>query len=248
MQGSAFFFCGFLWVLEYLAAAMRAIALRDRIRTILLLTVMFTLAWMIAGNVWVIGDLNNLGKIPDDCKNGLMGNRNLYHFCLSILVIMDVLIPIGMFAAFASTYDEKSRSICNRPLFLNRQDVLLRSGKLPSFARKTWPCCTIPVTIFSFVIFTVVFAIFAVVPNVLEPGSTRRPWDATFCNGYWLANPKYQLSGHVRPLYFVDATAAFVLCVMENFCVVDFPKSSSHPPSYPCVLPFSRIAFSNLLA
>jgi len=145
---------------------------------------MFTLAWMIAGNVWVIGDLNNLGKIPDDCKNGLMGNRNLYHFCLSILVIMDVLIPIGMFAAFASTYDEKSRSICNRPLFLNRQDVLLRSGKLPSFARKTWPCCTIPVTIFSFVIFTVVFAIFAVVPNVLEPGSTRRPWDATFCNGY----------------------------------------------------------------
>lgn len=52
LMGSAFFFVGLLWFLEALAATMRAYALRDRIRTLLLLSTLFFFAWLIAGNVW----------------------------------------------------------------------------------------------------------------------------------------------------------------------------------------------------
>ena len=53
-MGSTFFFFGLLWILENRAAAMRAFALRDRLRTLLLLTALFFLAWLIAGNVWCV--------------------------------------------------------------------------------------------------------------------------------------------------------------------------------------------------
>ncbi len=54
LMGSTWFFVGLLWFLESLAASMRAYALRDRIRTLLLLSVLFFFAWLIAGNVWSV--------------------------------------------------------------------------------------------------------------------------------------------------------------------------------------------------
>mmetsp|Transcript_29746 Transcript_29746/g.78495 ORF Transcript_29746/g.78495 Transcript_29746/m.78495 type:complete len:593 (-) Transcript_29746:262-2040(-) len=221
LQGSAFFFCGFLWLLENIAAGMRAISLRDRIRTILLLHVLFTLAWMIAGNVWILGDENNMGKVPDDCKNGAMGDRNLYHFCISIIIIMDVLIPIGMFVVFALTYDFKYNTICNRPLYFTRAGVYTQSGELPFHARKSAPCCSIPVSLFALFWFALVFIVFIVVPSILEPGVMRRPWDQTFCNGYWKTNPKYQLSGHPTAAVWAllqGSTIIFIgfLWILEN--------------------------------
>jgi hypothetical protein len=54
LQGSTFVFIGLLSVLEYFAAARKYIALRDQLRTSLLLTGLFFIAWMIAGNAWYL--------------------------------------------------------------------------------------------------------------------------------------------------------------------------------------------------
>jgi hypothetical protein len=52
LQGATIFFLGLLWLLENRAAMMNAIALRDQLRTMILVTALFGIAWMIAGNVW----------------------------------------------------------------------------------------------------------------------------------------------------------------------------------------------------
>jgi hypothetical protein len=52
LQGATFFFLGLLCVIENLAASRKLITLRDQLRTLLLLTALFLVAWMIAGNVW----------------------------------------------------------------------------------------------------------------------------------------------------------------------------------------------------
>jgi hypothetical protein len=60
LQGSTFFFLGLLCVLENVAASRKAVALRDQLRTLLLLTGLFFVAWMIAGNVWCFPNINFL--------------------------------------------------------------------------------------------------------------------------------------------------------------------------------------------
>jgi hypothetical protein len=49
----------------------------------------------------IIGDEtkgSKLGVVPQDCKEGRMGNRNLYHFCLAILIFMDISVPLALIA------------------------------------------------------------------------------------------------------------------------------------------------------
>jgi hypothetical protein len=48
----------------------------------------------------IIGDDNasSLGVIPQDCKDGNMGNGNLYHFCLAVLIFMDITVPLALIA------------------------------------------------------------------------------------------------------------------------------------------------------
>ena len=52
LQGATILLLGLLWLLENRAAMINAIALRDQLRTMLLVTALFGVAWMIAGNVW----------------------------------------------------------------------------------------------------------------------------------------------------------------------------------------------------
>ena len=52
LQGATFLLFGVLWILENRAAVNKAFALRDQLRTMLLLTTLFGIAWMIAGNIW----------------------------------------------------------------------------------------------------------------------------------------------------------------------------------------------------
>lgn len=49
----------------------------------------------------IIGDEttgSKLGVIPQECKDGNMGNRNLYHFCLAVLIFMDITVPLALLA------------------------------------------------------------------------------------------------------------------------------------------------------
>ncbi len=39
--------------------------------------------------------------VPQDCKDGINGNRNLYHFCLAILIFMDITVPLALLAVIA---------------------------------------------------------------------------------------------------------------------------------------------------
>jgi len=131
-----------VWILENRAAAMSARALRDQIRSVTLLTALFGVAWLIAGNVWIIGDeapsvsipnnipnlpaslmpnpalqqtygvgvepmssgFTSFGVVPAACKDGKMGNRNLYHFGLAIIIFLDITVPLCLFAVFARTF------------------------------------------------------------------------------------------------------------------------------------------------
>jgi len=197
LMGATFFFLGLLWFLENRAAAMRAYALRDRLRTLLLLTTLFFLSWLIAGNVWIIGDENNMGVVPTDCKNGNMGNRNLYHFCLVIIIIMDIVVPIALCAALALTVDPSAGICLNRTLCVGTTPGH-KEAPLALHERQAKACCSLPVACLSLFVFVLLFIVFIVNPSILEPGVMARSWDQNFCNGYWKVDPtsKYQLSGH----------------------------------------------------
>ncbi len=52
LMGALWLTLGLLFLFEYLAAYLRLFALRDRLRTLLLLGGLFGIAWLIAGNVW----------------------------------------------------------------------------------------------------------------------------------------------------------------------------------------------------
>jgi len=119
LQGATFLLFGFLWVLENRAAVNKAFALRDQLRTLLLLTTLFGIAWMIAGNVWIIGDEttgSKLGVVPQDCKDGNMGNRNLYHFCLAILIFMDITVPLALVAVIVRSSLTSTLSLFPAPI------------------------------------------------------------------------------------------------------------------------------------
>ena len=44
-----------------------------------------------------------MGVVPIACKNGNLGNRNLYHFCLAMLIFLDITVPLGLLAAAAKS-------------------------------------------------------------------------------------------------------------------------------------------------
>ncbi len=54
----------------------------------------------------IIGDEttgSKLGVVPQPCKDGDMGNRNLYHFCLAIIIFLDITVPLALLAAAAKS-------------------------------------------------------------------------------------------------------------------------------------------------
>jgi hypothetical protein len=51
-MGATILFLSFLWILENRAAMMHATTLQNQLRTLILLTACFGIAWMIAGNTW----------------------------------------------------------------------------------------------------------------------------------------------------------------------------------------------------
>ena len=52
LMGATILFLSFLWILENRAAMMHATTLQNQLRTLILLTACFGIAWMIAGNTW----------------------------------------------------------------------------------------------------------------------------------------------------------------------------------------------------
>ena len=64
------------------------------------------------------------GMIPDDCKNGNMGDRSFYQFLLAMIIILDVLIPIGGAYVIARTFLNRtfSGSLDNQDLALLRSN------------------------------------------------------------------------------------------------------------------------------
>ena len=57
----------------------------------------------------IIGDESGLGVIPQACKDGNMGNRNLYHFCLAMLIFLDIMVPLTLLAILFLTLNTKDK-------------------------------------------------------------------------------------------------------------------------------------------
>ena len=55
---------------------------------------------------------SRLGVVPDDCKNGAMGNRNLYHFCLAILIFLDITVPLALLAVAIKSQLNNTLTFC----------------------------------------------------------------------------------------------------------------------------------------
>ena len=216
LQGSTFFFLGLVCFLENLAATRKLIALRDQLRTLLLLTVLFFIAWMIAGNAWwvcflimisvkffklydlairIIGEESGFGVVPDDCKNGNMGNRNLYHFCLAILIFLDISVPITVLAILFATTNSKEKSVLNKtlgsanvPATTNSMAVDPASTQSQDTQIEVNPpdsstaCCTTAMSLGSFVFGLCMFITFVTIAGVLGQASTA------FCEGYVSSN------------------------------------------------------------
>jgi hypothetical protein len=157
-----------------------------------------------------------LGVVPTDCKNGAMGNRNIYHYCIAIIIIMDILVPLAFFGLVAYTFDVNAGSVFNKTLFA---PSVAAAAPLPHlYTRQANACCSLGVAVSTSLVSAVLFVLFITIPSVLEPGVMARSWDMTFCNGYvsasqarsfesrlliailmsqWKLDPKYQISGHV---------------------------------------------------
>jgi hypothetical protein len=74
--------------------------------------------WTFLSEHRIIGDEyggSNLGVIPKDCKSGLMGNRNLYHFCLAMLIFLDIIVPLALLAVAVKTALGKTLVFCPIP-------------------------------------------------------------------------------------------------------------------------------------
>jgi hypothetical protein len=124
-----------------------------------------------------------LGVVPDACKSGNMGNRNLYHFCLVIIIIMDITIPVALCVAAALTADFSSGTVLNRALCLSAATSPSQEA-VAERVRKSNACCSLPVACSSMLLCVALFILFVTIPSVLEPGKMALPWFQTFCNGY----------------------------------------------------------------
>ena len=125
-----------------------------------------------------------MGVVPSDCKNGAMGNRNLYHYCVAIIIMMDVLVPIALFALVAYTVGTNAGTVFNKTLFASAGPA----GSYQYFphvhTRQANACCSLGVAVSTFIFSSVLFVLFVTIPSVLEPGAMARAWDQQFCNGY----------------------------------------------------------------
>jgi len=111
VNGAIFAGFGLLLIFEYIFASCGARAARDGLRIAMGLLVVFAFAWLIAGNVWVFDKENNGGGVVIDlCKNGNLGNRNLYTFVYVIIIIEDILFPIIFAYTTARTCLQKTFS------------------------------------------------------------------------------------------------------------------------------------------
>ena len=112
--------------------------------------------------------------VPQACKDGNMGNRNLYHFCLAILIFLDISVPLTLFAIILLTLNTKERSFLNKTLGGGATDA---NTSLSDTAQST-PCCTTAVSAGALVFGLVMFLIFVTIAGQLGQASSA------FCNGY----------------------------------------------------------------
>jgi hypothetical protein len=123
-----------------------------------------------------------MGVVPTACKDGNMGNRNLFHFCYVIIIFLDIAVPLALLALAAYTVDIPSMTVCDKTLFLPRQQTGSAANADPN--RLTYPCCSLGVALTTFAFSLALFVVFVTIPSVLEPGKMSHAWDQHFCNGY----------------------------------------------------------------
>jgi hypothetical protein len=108
-----------------------------------------------------------------------VGNRNLYHFCLAMLIFLDIMVPITLIAIVVLTTDFSSKSFFNKTLL--GAAAASTSGPTPVTSAEVnaeSACCTAPVAFGSLAFGLVMFLIFVTIAGVLGQDSTA------FCNGY----------------------------------------------------------------
>jgi hypothetical protein len=130
----------------------------------------------------IMGDEPAMGVIPKACKDGNLGNRNLYHFCYVIIIMLDISVPLALCAIAAYTLDISNSTICAKTLFLAAKSTGSAASADPR--RLTYPCCSLGVAVATFLFSLIMFVIFVTIPSVLEPGKMSYAWDQHFCNGY----------------------------------------------------------------
>ena len=132
----------------------------------------------------IVGDESAMGVVPTACKNGAMGNRNLYHFCLVIIIIMDITVPLILCALAGLTFDGSNGTILNRTLCLPKSSER-PSEPVVAAVRESNACCSVGVACSTLAICVGFFVMFTTIPSVLEPGTMAPSWyNQTFCNGY----------------------------------------------------------------
>jgi hypothetical protein len=134
----------------------------------------------------IVGDEGAMGVVPVDCKKGGMGNRNLYHFTLTAIIILDIIYPLVLVGILVGSLDTSNWTILNKTLPLN---PFAAPPKVPvQVLQKTdqplVPCCSLPVSLVNLLVSFILFAIFITVTSVEEPGTMAHYWDANFCNKY----------------------------------------------------------------
>ena len=86
---------GLLLIFEWTFNSCNARTARDGCRFAAGALVVFSWAWLIAGNVWIF-DAESTGScvVISACRNGGLGNRNVYTFAYVIIIIEDILWPV----------------------------------------------------------------------------------------------------------------------------------------------------------
>ena len=102
-----------------------------------------------------------------------MGNRNLYHFCLAILIFLDIMVPISLVAIIVLTSDFRARTFLNKTLLGTSS-----TSESSTSASTDSACCTLPVASGALVLGLIMFLIFVTIAGVLGQDAT------IFCNGY----------------------------------------------------------------
>ncbi len=114
--------------------------------------------------------------IPQACKDGNAGNRNLYHFCLAMLIFLDIMVPITLVAIFILTSDFKTKTFLNKTLLGASTEQVPTSSTNSNSADSA--CCTLPVARGALLLGLVMFLIFVTIAG--ELGQDAK----VFCNGY----------------------------------------------------------------